>query len=179
MSDKQYKPKTDATDCWWLVYITTCFVIQTTRFNTCNKLMVYKIQDKYGTNKPFEDPDKSVLMMMYRYELGIHFQLLVKIMFVWWRLSFVWWSSLLLDEVDVLSDEVDPFMSSGLFYLNSLDRSISHLNPFKGCLVRFYYCHVCRNFWTLRKQCRPWSDAAFCGVWSGSTLFANVHFRGC
>ena len=22
------------------------------------------------------------------------------------------------------------------------------------------------------KQCRPWSDAAFCGIWSGSTLFA-------
>ena len=25
----------------------------------------------------------------------------------------------------------------------------------------------------IRKQWRPWSDAAFCGVWSGSTLFAN------
>ena len=24
------------------------------------------------------------------------------------------------------------------------------------------------------KQCRPWSDAAFCGVWSGHTLFAKV-----
>ena len=24
----------------------------------------------------------------------------------------------------------------------------------------------------LSKQCRPWSDAALCGVWSGSTLFA-------
>ena len=25
---------------------------------------------------------------------------------------------------------------------------------------------------SLSKQCRPWSDAAFCGIWSGSTLFA-------
>ena len=25
----------------------------------------------------------------------------------------------------------------------------------------------------LSKQCRPWSDAAECGVWSGSTLFAT------
>ena len=23
------------------------------------------------------------------------------------------------------------------------------------------------------KQCRPWSDATFCGIWSGSTLFAT------
>ena len=26
----------------------------------------------------------------------------------------------------------------------------------------------------LSKQCIPWSDAAFCGVWSGSALFATV-----
>ena len=26
----------------------------------------------------------------------------------------------------------------------------------------------------LSKQCRPWSDAAFCGFWSGLALFANV-----
>ena len=25
------------------------------------------------------------------------------------------------------------------------------------------------------KQCRPWSDAAFCGIWSGSTLFAKPY----
>ena len=24
------------------------------------------------------------------------------------------------------------------------------------------------------RQCIPWSDAAFCGVWSGSTLFAQA-----
>ena len=24
------------------------------------------------------------------------------------------------------------------------------------------------------KQCRPWSDAAFCSIWSGSTLFAQA-----
>ena len=24
------------------------------------------------------------------------------------------------------------------------------------------------------KQCRPWSETAFCGVWSWSSLFANV-----
>ena len=35
-----------------------------------------------------------------------------------------------------------------------------------------------RSFWTWYKQCRSWSDATFCGVWSGSTLFVNVHFMG-
>ena len=24
-------------------------------------------------------------------------------------------------------------------------------------------------------QCRPWSDAIFCSIWSGSTLFANAY----
>ena len=31
---------------------------------------------------------------------------------------------------------------------------------------------VSKNNWTYGKQYRPRSDAAFCGVWSGSTLFA-------
>ena len=35
-----------------------------------------------------------------------------------------------------------------------------------------------KNGWTIRKQCRPWSDAAFCGVLSGSALFASYPFRG-
>ena len=35
-----------------------------------------------------------------------------------------------------------------------------------------------KNGWTISKQWRPLSDAAFCGVWSGSALFANYHFRG-
>ena len=28
------------------------------------------------------------------------------------------------------------------------------------------------------KQWRTWSDAAFCGVWSGIALFAEVHQKG-
>ena len=30
------------------------------------------------------------------------------------------------------------------------------------------------DFLNLSKQCRPWSDATFCGVWSMSVLFASV-----
>ena len=35
-----------------------------------------------------------------------------------------------------------------------------------------------KNDWTICKQWRPWSEAAFCGIWSGSPLFANYPFRG-
>ena len=28
------------------------------------------------------------------------------------------------------------------------------------------------------KQCRPWSDATLCGIWSGSSLFAKVPLLG-
>ena len=30
------------------------------------------------------------------------------------------------------------------------------------------------NCWVGGKQCRPWSDAALCGVWSGSALFTQA-----
>ena len=33
---------------------------------------------------------------------------------------------------------------------------------------------VSKNCWMSGKQCRPWRDAAFCGVLSGSTLFAQA-----
>ena len=35
-----------------------------------------------------------------------------------------------------------------------------------------------KNRWTICKQWRPWSDAAFCAVWSGSALFAKYSFWG-
>ena len=31
---------------------------------------------------------------------------------------------------------------------------------------------------SVSKQLNPWSDAAFCGVWSGSDLFAYVPLKG-
>ena len=32
------------------------------------------------------------------------------------------------------------------------------------------------HFWDIEKQCRPRSDTAERGVWSGSALFANINF---
>ena len=37
--------------------------------------------------------------------------------------------------------------------------------------------HLTTTSCNLNKHCRSWSDAAFCGVWSGSVLFANVPFQ--
>ena len=34
-----------------------------------------------------------------------------------------------------------------------------------------------KNGLTICKQWRPWSDATFCGVWSGPALFASYPFR--
>ena len=39
----------------------------------------------------------------------------------------------------------------------------------------FYYLLMCLKYCCMYgKQCRPWSDAAWCGVWSESVLFAKV-----
>ena len=40
------------------------------------------------------------------------------------------------------------------------------------------YIFLKKNGWSIRKQWKPWSDAAFCGVWSVSALFASYPFRG-
>ena len=51
----------------------------------------------------------------------------------------------LLAERNALSgamSSIYPFMPSGFFYLNSLDRSISYIRGAGRCLVSFYYCHV-------------------------------------
>ena len=40
----------------------------------------------------------------------------------------------------------------------------------------FYYLLMCLKYWYIYgKQYRPWSDAAFCDVCSGSTLFAKTY----
>ena len=40
----------------------------------------------------------------------------------------------------------------------------------------FYYLLMClKHCCMYGKQCSPWSDAAFCGIWSGPILFAKVY----
>ena len=41
----------------------------------------------------------------------------------------------------------------------------------------FYYLLMCLKYMyccMYDKQCRPWSDAAFCSIWSGSSLFTRA-----
>ena len=57
-----------------------------------------------------------------------------------------------------------------------MDSSIFSLQtgPFKkdkGYLLRFYYYHVLQKFLQLM-------ETEFCGIWSGSMLFANAPFMG-
>ena len=50
-----------------------------------------------------------------------------------------------------------------------------HTSP-KIWSIPFYYLLICLKYCCMYgKYCRPWSDAAFCGIWSGSTLFAKAY----
>ena len=66
-------------------------------------------------------------------------------------------------------------MPNGLFYNHISDRSVSNI---WGVWLVFIITMFCRKSCIQCEQCRLWSDAAFCGVWSESALFANVPFMG-
>ena len=44
-------------------------------------------------------------------------------------------------------------------------------------VVFFIFIQILKEF-SVSKQWRTWSDAAFCGVWSGFALFAYVPQKG-
>ena len=69
--------------------------------------------------------------------------------------------------------KTNSFMSNWLFYLNSFDWFISNR---KDVWLTFIFTAFYRNSYIWCKQCRPWSDAAYCGVWSGSSPFASAPF---
>ena len=51
-------------------------------------------------------------------------------------------------------------------------------SSFKGCQVSFFSFILFQIEIPMSKQCRPGSDAAFCGDWSGSALFTYVPEMG-
>ena len=62
-----------------------------------------------------------------------------------------------------------PYLLLGLGHHNSLPYLSYNLKSL------FHYLLMCMQKCVMRwKQCRPWSDAAFCGVCSGSTLFVQA-----
>ena len=69
--------------------------------------------------------------------------------------------------------DIKPFMSNGLLYLHSSDRSIYNIRGVWEVLLLPYFIEI---HLLNANNVDPVSDAAFCGVWSGSILFANVPF---
>ena len=69
----------------------------------------------------------------------------------------------------------NPNMTNGTVHPYQLDESISE---FRGvCCILSILISFSIEF-PVSKQCRPWSDAVFCGIWSGSALFAYVPKMG-
>ena len=61
-------------------------------------------------------------------------------------------------------------------YPKDLDTLSSYHTCPKIWNIPFYYLLMCLKYCCMYvKQWRHWSDAAFCGVWSGSTLFAKAN----
>ena len=77
-------------------------------------------------------------------------------------------------QLQVLS-VINPHLPSGPIHPYQLDESISN---FRGVWCPFFIFILFRKDIPARKQWRPWSDAALCGVWSGSALFAFVQTMG-
>ena len=65
--------------------------------------------------------------------------------------------------------------STYCIYPKYLDTLCTYYNCPKIWNSPFYYLLLCLKYCCMYgKQCRLWSDAEFCGIWSGSTLFAKV-----
>ena len=63
----------------------------------------------------------------------------------------------------------NPHLPCGFIHPDQFDGSISNLRGvWCTCSFLFYFF--------IQIHCRPWSEAAFCDIWSGSILFAYVPF---
>ena len=89
-----------------------------------------------------------------------------------------WWSSFF---TFIISFFPNPFMSEYLSMDSSVMESGRIHYLFKGVLFKYKSMKLLLllKMFIDSKQCKPCSDAALRGVWSGSTLFASVTFSGC
>ena len=77
--------------------------------------------------------------------------------------------------------------SHGVVYIITIKVSIKHWinsptlywkSPFSVLGMSGYLIIISKeNGWTICNSGEPWSDVTFCGVWSGSALFASYPFR--
>ena len=70
---------------------------------------------------------------------------------------------------------INPYLPSGPVHPYQLEESISN---FRGVWRTFFIFILFRIDIPVSKQWSPWSDAALCGVWSRSALFAYVPEMG-
>ena len=91
-----------------------------------------------------------------------------------WRLKIVNMALNYYNNNSELSDWlINLYLPSGPILINwTSPLPILGVSP---VLFHFYYIS---NIYSCYKQWRPWSDATFCGVWSGSALFAYVPKMG-
>ena len=69
-----------------------------------------------------------------------------------------------------MSTIINPFMPNVFSHPYQLDDSISN---FRGVGWFSIFIQILKGT-SVSKQWRTWSDTAFCGVWSGFALFADV-----
>ena len=75
-----------------------------------------------------------------------------------------------------VANSIDPDQMTYDIYPKYWDILSIHHTCLKIWNSAFYYLLMCLKYYCMYgKQCRPWSDAAFCGIWSGSTLFAKAY----
>ena len=75
----------------------------------------------------------------------------------------------------LLDNRINPHLPNGLSEPYQLDESIFYL---RGVWCTFFIFIIFLIEIPVSKPCRPWSDAAFCGIWSGSALFVYVPKNG-
>ena len=83
---------------------------------------------------------------------------------------FIWIYEYMIPQYCIISQSSLPYLP---YYWDTL--STYHTCP-KIWSTQFYYLLMCLKYCcTYGKQCRPWPATAFCGIWSGSTLFAKAY----
>ena len=82
-----------------------------------------------------------------------------------------WYEHDLYSDINQKRTKFNPHLPNGFSHLYQLDESIFHL---RSVWCMFFILFIFFIEIPVSKQCRPWSDAAFCGIWSGSALFAYV-----
>ena len=119
--------------------------------------------------------------MLSWYRFGCHW-LPRKIVLIWRHYGPLWRCIVLLWITWYLNTRFVLLWVTSLTHcrLNRLSHTIYWKSPISilGTYGYEIYIFLEKNGLTISKQWRPWSDAAFCSIWSGSALFASYPFKG-